>query len=504
MARISLFIIITVLSATSGVSLEAAGSRVTFTSSELKTKWSEIETLDFDGDGLEDIMLLDPDRKNLSFFFQDTRGGFSEDPQITYSFGGTPSVLWPSERPNRRGQDILVMTHSGVSALTYVDKVTPPIMKELIARRTIVPEEKPEKESERRLIFFPLSMRTARNTSVIIVPTREAVEIWEYADDDGWHHAYSLEDALKHTFGGPSRELAYYEEWSFAMNIGDTNSDGRLDLVVSRSDFGGEKHTTSIYEQTAEGTFPRTASRSLETELRWPMWMCLEDINTDGRVDLIKNKWLMEDWFMPGTYSGKVIVRVFLSDADGNIPDEPQYLFRKNDWLPSIPVVDIDGDGHMDLVFGYSRWRFQEEVRESLLAKRIDLTLRFHLYDAGGFAEKPDFQMPLKLSLNSRNLGSLIMLDFSYGREFSTLMTLDGDFNGDGRRDLLVKDRARYASVYFFRSRQEGFSRRADMFFDVKTVSRLVAHDLNGDGISDLIVGREDRESITTHISRRR
>lgn len=96
------------------------------------------------------------------------------------------------------------------------------------------------------------------------------------------------------------------------------------------------------------------------------------------------------------------------------------------------------------------------------------------------------------------------MLDFSYGREFSTLMSLDGDFNGDGRRDLLVKDRDREASVYFFRSREEGFSRRADLFFDVKTVNRLVAHDLNGDGISDLIVGPEDRESLAVHISRRR
>ncbi len=500
LSRIRLFIIATALTATSGPSLEAAGSRATFTSSELKTKWSEIETFDFDGDGLEDIVLLDPDRKSLSFFFQDARGGFSEDPQIAYSFADTPTVLWPGERPNRRGKHILVMTHSGVSALTCVDKVTPPTMKELIARKTIVPEEKAEKETDRRLIFFPLSVRTAKARPLIIIPTRDTVEIWEYSNDDGWRYAYSLEDALKYVVHGPT----YYEIWSLNMNIGDTNSDGRPDLVIRRSDLGEEKGTISIYEQTEEGAFPRRASRSLKTELRWPAWTCLQDINADGQVDLIRNKWLREDWFIPGTYSGKVIVRLFLSDADGNIPDDPQYLFRKNDWLSSIPVVDIDGDGHMDLALGYSRWRGREEVHESLLAKRIDLTLRFHFYDSGGFAEKPDFQMPLKLSLNDRNLGGLIMLDFSYGREFSTLMSLDGDFNGDGRRDLLVKDRDREASVYFFRSREEGFSRRADLFFDVKTVNRLVAHDLNGDGISDLIVGPEDRESLAVHISRRR
>jgi hypothetical protein len=497
-------IIVTAVLSAGVLSLEAARPAVTFTSSELKTKWSEIQTFDFDGDGLEDVVLLDPDRKSLSFFFQDAESRFPENPQVTYSFGYTPSVLWPGERPNRHGQDILVMTHSGISALTYVDRVTPPIVKELIARETILPEEKPEKEEDRRLMFFPLSVRTVKAQPLIIIPTPDAVEIWEYSSKSGWHYAYSLEDALKHTFGGPSREHAYYEEWSFAMSIGDTNSNGRSDLVIRRSDYGEEKHTVSIYEQTEEGAFPKNAAKSFRTELDWPMWMCLQDINADGQVDLIKNKWLMEDWFLPGTYSGKVIVRLFLSDADGNIPDEPQYLFRKNDWLPSIPVVDIDGDGHMDLVLGYSRWRGSEEVHEALLAKRIDLTLRFHLYDAGGFAEKPDFQMPLKLSLNDRNLGGLMMLDFSYGREFSTLMTLDGDFNGDGRRDLLVKDRDRDASVYFFRSSQEGFSRRADMFFDVKTVNRLIAHDLNGDGISDLIVDPEDRESLAVHISRRR
>jgi hypothetical protein len=288
------------------------------------------------------------------------------------------------------------------------------------------------------------------------------------------------------------------------MNIGDTNSDGWHDLVIQRSEYGGEKHTVSIYEQAADGTFPKAATASFEIERGWPVWTCLQDVNRDGRTDLIKNRWLTEEWFLPGTYSGKVIVRVFLADADGNISDEPQHVFRKNDWLPSIPVVDIDGDGHMDLVLGYNRWSGREEVVESLTAKRIDLTLRFHFYEADGFSEKPDFQMPLKLSLNERSLYSAFMLDFMHGHEFSILMSLDGDFNGDGCRDLLVKDRDRDASVYFFRSREEGFSRRADTWFEVKSVGRFIARDLNGDDISDLIVEPEDRESLAVFVSRQR
>ncbi len=65
--------------------------------------------------------------------------------------------------------------------------------------------------------------------------------------------------------------------------------------------------------------------------------------------------------------------------------------------------------------------------------------------------------------------------------------SLDGDFNGDGNRDLLVIDKADKASVYFFISRKKGFSKKADIQFNMKS-ARFIVSDLNKDKISDLIV----------------
>jgi len=187
-----------------------------------------------------------------------------------------------------------------------------------------------------------------------------------------------------------------------------------------------------------------------------------------------------------------------MSDPQGNIPNKPTFVFRKNDWISSMPVLDVDGDGFVDLVLGYNRFVDSEKIRKALASKRLDHSLRIHFYD-DGFHEEPDCQKTLNVHLHQRGLH----ISWSQREFLETQICLDGDFDGDGDKDLLVKDKGDKASVYFFISRKKGFSRRTSMHFNIKHVERFIPEDLNEDGISDLIVLSSKKDSFKVFLSRR-
>jgi hypothetical protein len=460
---------------TTGLALTVHGAKPSFTSYELESGNNKIRYFDFNKDGLDDIIVID--EPNLVFFFQDPKEGFTTVANLVYPLENKPSVIWNAKLGNNSGQNILIMTDRGVSTLTYVSKTSPLEIKKIISRQTIIPE-KCEKSP---ILYFNLSANTAGEYPLLLVPTEDNLEIWKF--DNQWRYAYSLE-GIPHTqiWGpqyGPQMLAGYTKEQLLDMNIGDLNSDGIDDLVVCENN--NEKTLFNIYLQT-KGAFSLKPSLSFEEELNWRKWICLQDINRDGHVDIIKTNWLQEAWFLPIADSGKVIVQIFIAGPNGDIPGEAQYVFRKSDWTPSLPIVDIDGDGFIDLVLGFGQFDSRESIRKAITAKKLNHTLRFHFYNGKGFDQKPNFETEISVQLDDR--GPIFT---SRGDRVESRINLDGDFNGDGSRDLLVLDRADKASVYFFISREKGFSKKADIQFNMKS-SYFVVSDLNHDKISDLIV----------------
>jgi len=471
--------------------LEGLGAKPAFRSYELKSKYEEILSFDFDGDGLDDIIVID--EPNLAFFLQDSRGGFTKTPNFVYSLGDRPSVIWPAKLGNVSSQDVLVMTYDRVSALSYVDKTTLPAKRKIISRQTNIPE----KCENSPVIFFTLSADTAKEFPLIFVPTADGLEIWKY--DEEWYCAFSLENVPETRIWGPHKTAWYTRQSWLNMNIGDLNGDKLDDLVICEDNNG--KTLFKIYFQTKAGTFDVKPTQSYEDEWDWRTWICLHDINKDGKVDVIKNRWMQEPWFLPGTYSGKVLVQIFISEADGHISDKPTFVFRKNDWISSMPILDIDGDDFMDLVLGYNRFVDSEKIRKTLASKKLDHNLRIHFYDDGGFPKEPDCQKALIIHLYQRGLH----FSWTQRKYLETQMCLDGDFDGDGDRDLLVKDKEDKASVYLFISRNKGFSEKADLHFsDIRRVEQFITEDLNKDDISDLIVIGSRKDTLMVFLSERK
>lgn len=476
---------------TGGFVSPASGAKPAFKSYDLKSNYEQIQSFDFNGDGLDDIVLIN--EPNLVFFFQDSKNGFTEKANLICSLSGKPSVIWSAKIGNNPGQNILVMTNDGVSALTYVDKDTHPVSTKIINRQTIIPR----KCENFPIIYFTLSAKTTTKYPVILVPTEKELEIWKY--ENQWRHVSSLEGMPETWIHGPNKAAGYTKQYWLNMNIADLNSDGLDDLVICEENNG--KTLFKVYPQTKEGTFTLKPSQSYEDEWDWRTWVCLQDINKDGRVDFIKNTWLQEPWFIPGTYSGKVIVQIFISEPDGNIPDKAAFTFRKNDWISSMPIVDVDGDGFMDLVLGYGLFDSREGVRKSLTAKKLDHNLRVHFYHSDGYHQQSDCQKDITIHLSHFGLH----LTWSRRHYLQTQICVDGDFDGDAERDLLVKDKEDKASVYLFMSRKKGFSKKANMHFnDIKGVEEFITNDLNKDNISDLIVMGSRKNAIKVFLSKRK
>jgi hypothetical protein len=461
-----------------------------FQMSEVTGRCQQLIIGDLNGDGLKDLVLMDG--TNLLIFYQDPEHGFTATPQLTYQLSAQPCAVCTAKL-GTKADSLLVMTSDGVTSISFTYQSGTPVVQKIISQSTILPAT----SKETNAFYTPFSVKTGSGWPLLLVPTAAGLQVWQYRD--GWHQAQVIENAVRAWRYPAESAPGYRNSFLLDMSIGDVNGDGRDDLMIRRQI--GETNIFNLYLQQTNGLFsPEPAFRyaGKADPFSWLYW---GDLNHDGRVDLIKSVWLNEASFLPGVPSGKVVVGTYFADKDGRIPSEPNQVFRKNDWIRAPSVVDVDGDGFADMVLGYTDMENRESFIREVTTGRVDYRLDFYFYQPGaGFPSSPDYRRNLNIQLERVTP----FLNWNLPDELERSFTLEGDFNGDGKKDLVVSDQPDAISVYFFISRERGFSADPDVRFKCPDlIEDFQIADLNNDGISDLIVRLAKKDGFRIFISQK-
>jgi len=151
--------------------------------------------------------------------------------------------------------------------------------------------------------------------------------------------------------------------------------------------------------------------------------------------------------------------------------------------IPYWSFVDFDTDGDLDLVTHSSdvfRGGVRETVSRLLTSRDVEHRIAVRLQDGNGrFSQTPDVRGRFKLRLEAP-------LSQSRRGWWNGALCLPGDFNGDGRCDVAVRNRPRQVAVYLCRGAE--FEETPAATIRLPEDSFFIPADLNVDGRSDLLL----------------
>jgi hypothetical protein len=204
------------------------------------------------------------------------------------------------------------------------------------------------------------------------------------------------------------------------------------------------------------------------------------DLDGDGRKDLVVWQVTIPSW--------RTDLYIFLRGADGQLPERPTQILHcrglpipvNSTWSWS-PIADLKGDGRYELVLAEPDVIITSigGLVDMALTRGVKLAITVRSFSHGAFARSGDTVASFKVLLSL------------YG-SWEWPFLICGDFNGDGRPDLIIKRSATQWEIYYSTSDGHWFQPKPAITFEMPAHGYFERRyfeisDLTGNGRSDIV-----------------
>jgi VCBS repeat protein len=262
----------------------------------------------------------------------------------------------------------------------------------------------------------------------------------------------------------------------------DENHDGRLDLLLVEGDH------LRVWHQREDRAFPAKPDVDHDIEAlmdRTPDWapsgnVVIQDVDGDGRLDYLLRQGMEKN----------LRTRIlFFSGGAQALTRAPSRIIVLKGLSARLQLRDVNGDGRLDLLVPTFRIDLLDAEKKAAV-RSLEVALHVFLNrPEEGFPARPDFTRTGTLRTERLAEAGLDPLVF-----------LDGDFNRDGKADLLVLEEDNHLAMYLSTETTSGlFSAGGSFTYQDQPAVRVAvpaSHavcivDQKGDGVAEVILLHE-------------